>query len=72
MPQFAIWSDENDKELGLIHMGCQKNRFGQNFGTEAFRIDYDTLSIETLDEDFTSSEQVGSAESSIGKLLSTQ
>lgn len=68
--QFAIWSDENDKELGVIHMGCQKNRFGQNFGKEAFRIDYDTLRIETLNEDFTSSDQVGEAENSIENLLS--
>lgn len=67
--QFAIWSDDDDKELGLIHMGCQKNRFGPNFGTEAFRIDYDTLTIETMKEDFTSSSTVGAAEGSINKLL---
>jgi len=67
--QFAIWSDENDKELGIIHMGCQKNRFGQNFGKEAFRIDYDTLCIETMNEDFTSSDHVGDAENSIESLL---
>jgi replicative DNA helicase len=67
--QFAIWSDDNDKELGIIHMGCQKNRFGPNFGKEAFRIDYDTLCIETMNEDFTSSENVGSAEGSIEELL---
>jgi|TARA_R110000822_G_C15334915_1_gene495076 replicative DNA helicase len=67
--QFAIWSDENDKELGIINMGCQKNRFGKNFGRSAFRIDYDTLRIETMNEDFTSSDNVSSAESSIEKLL---
>jgi len=67
--QFAIWSDENDKELGIIHMGCQKNRFGQNFGKEAFKIDYDTLRIETMNEDFTSSDHVGETENSIESLL---
>jgi len=68
--QFAIWSDEHDKELGIIHMGCQKNRFGVNFGKEAFRIDYDTLSIETMNEDFTSSDSIGEAQGSIEDLLS--
>lgn len=67
--QFAIWSDEHDKELGILHMGCQKNRFGQNFGKEAFRINYDTLRIETLNEDYTSSDQIGEAENSIEGLL---
>jgi replicative DNA helicase len=67
--QFAIWSDDTDKDIGIIHMGCQKNRFGQNFGTEAFKMDYDTLSIETMSEDFTSSESGKAAEGSIEKLL---
>jgi replicative DNA helicase len=67
--QFAIWSDENDKELGIIHMGCQKNRFGANYGKEAFRVDYDTLKIETMNDDFTSSGHVNDAEDSISKLL---
>jgi hypothetical protein len=67
--QFAIWSDDSDKDLGIIHMGCQKNRFGQNYGNEAFKIDYDTLSIETMKEDFTSSHHVTDAESSISTLL---
>lgn len=67
--QFAIWSDESDKQMGIIHMSCQKNRFGQNFGKETFRIDYDTLSIETMQEDFTSSDNVGSAENSLETML---
>jgi len=67
--QFTIWSDDNDRELGIIHMGCQKNRFGPNFGREAFRIDYDTLRIETMNEDFTSSDNIGKAGHSIETLL---
>lgn len=67
--QFAIWTDEHDKDLGVIHLGCQKNRFGKNFGQETFSIDYDTLRIETLKEDFSSSGQVGEAEDSIENLL---
>jgi len=67
--QFAIWSDDSDKELGLIHIGLQKNRQGVNFGKETFRIDYNTLKIEELQSDFTSSTHVNEAEGSIESLL---
>jgi len=68
--QASIWSSDEDKELGIIHMGVQKNRFGVNFGKHAFRINYDTLAITDMKEDFTSSSHVGEAESSISKLMS--
>lgn len=44
--QISIWATEEDKNIGLIHLGMQKNRFGPNFGSKAFKIDYPTLSIE--------------------------
>ena len=50
-------------------MGVQKNRFGPNFGQTAFRIDYDTLSIDELEEEFTSNEQVNDASSSLEQML---
>ena len=34
-----------DNENGIIRLGLMKNRFGQNYGTNAFRIDYSTLTI---------------------------
>lgn len=67
--QAAISSNEADKELGIIHMSIQKNRFGLNYGKEAFRINYDTLTIETMEEDFTSSDHVGDAEDSLQDIL---
>ena len=67
--QAAIWSDDADKEMGIIHMGIQKNRFGVAHGTEAFRIVYGSLVIENMKEDFTSSEHIGEAESSLRDLL---
>jgi len=67
--QIALWSDESDKELGIIHMSMQKNRFGLNSGKEAYKIDYDTLIIENMTEDFASSSNVKEAEGSIGNLL---
>ena len=50
--QFGIWSDDKDRELGIIHMGIQKNRFGPNTGTTALKIDYNTLSISEINDDF--------------------
>jgi len=67
--QASIWSDDADKELGILHMGIQKSRFGENFGTHAFRIDYNTLAIDETDDDFTESNEVADAENTIDKLL---
>jgi len=36
---------DEDNENGIIRLGLMKNRFGQNYGTNAFRIDYSTLTI---------------------------
>jgi|688.fasta_scaffold180077_2 replicative DNA helicase len=43
--QFSIWSEEGDKQAGLIHLGIQKNRFGVNFGHTTLDIVYETLTI---------------------------
>lgn len=43
--QFSIWSEDGDKEAGLIHVGIQKNRFGPNFGHTTLDIVYETLTI---------------------------
>lgn len=42
---FSLWQEEEDGELGVIRMGVMKNRFGPNFGSNAMRIDYRTLTI---------------------------
>ena len=67
--QAAIWSSDEDKEMGIIHIGIQKNRFGINYGSEVFRINYVSLVIENMKEDFTSSEHIGEAETSLKELL---
>jgi replicative DNA helicase len=48
--QFPIWTDEQDFELGIIHMGITKNRFGSRGIHTQLKIDYPTLSISELDE----------------------
>jgi replicative DNA helicase len=68
--QMAVWSNENDKDLGILHVGFQKNRYGPNFGSKAFRIDYDTLSVfETDDDVLNNNSDLNSADSSIDSIL---
>lgn len=67
--QAAIWTSDADKELGIIHMGIQKNRFGVNHGKQAFKINYDNLIIESMDDDFSSSTFTSDTESSIESFL---
>jgi replicative DNA helicase len=48
----SIWQEDEDKELGVIHMGLIKNRFGPNFGSCAFRLKYDTLTLSETNPDY--------------------
>lgn len=51
--QFSIWSDENDKKIGIIHLGIQKNRFGENYGATQLKIDYNTLTLSEMPQNVT-------------------
>ena len=46
----SVFQNDEDKELGIVRLGMMKNRFGANYGTQAMRVDYNTL---TLSEDET-------------------
>lgn len=48
----SLWQDDEDRELGVINMGMQKNRFGPNFGHAAFKCNYDTLTLKETDPDY--------------------
>lgn len=69
--QFAVWSNETDKDLGVIHIGLQKNRFGPNFGNKALRIDYDTLRVYQANDDITSNKESLEADSTIESILNS-
>lgn len=56
--QLGIWCTDEDREAGILHVNLMKNRFGPNFGTTAFKIDYDTLYLEEYD----AGETVGAAD----------
>lgn len=47
--QFSIWTEEEDFELGLIHLGITKNRFGPRQCHTVLEIDYPTLSLSDPD-----------------------
>lgn len=53
----SLWQEEEDKELGVINMGFQKNRFGPNFGSAAFRCNYDTLTLKETNSDYFESDK---------------
>lgn len=48
--QFSIWTEAEDVELGIIHMGIVKNRFGPRQVHTQLKIDYPTLAISELDD----------------------
>jgi replicative DNA helicase len=47
--QFSIWSEEGDVELGQIHLGITKNRFGPRECKTTLEIDYPTLTLKDPD-----------------------
>ena len=68
--QFAIWSNDEDKELGIIHVGIQKNRLGPNYGTIALKIDYNTLAIDEDEDAYIENTQVNQAQNTLDKIIS--
>jgi replicative DNA helicase len=47
--QFSIWTEEEDFELGIIHLGITKNRFGPRECHTILNIDYPTLTLKDPD-----------------------
>ena len=43
--QFSIWTEEGDNELGIIHLGVMKNRFGPRDIATTLEIEYPTLTL---------------------------
>ena len=48
----SLWQEEEDRELGIINMGMQKNRFGPNHGHAAFKCNYSTLTLKETNVDY--------------------
>jgi hypothetical protein len=45
-----IWTEEGDSDLGIIHMGIEKNRFGPRQVYTHLNIDYPTLALTEPDD----------------------
>ena len=50
--QFSIWTEEGDNELGIIHLGIMKNRFGPRDIATTLEIDYTTLTLRESGKEF--------------------
>jgi replicative DNA helicase len=48
--QMSIWTEEGDSDLGIIHLGVEKNRFGPREVYTHLNIDYPTLSLTEPDD----------------------
>ena len=67
--QISIWTEAEDFELGIIHMGIQKNRFGPSFGSTVMKIDYNNLTLEEIpEEEIASSHEINSIDSTLDDL----
>lgn len=51
--QFSIWTEEGDNELGIIHLGIMKNRFGPRDVATTLEIDYPTLTLRESSNTYT-------------------
>jgi replicative DNA helicase len=73
----SLWQEEEDRELGIINMGMQKNRFGPNFGNGAFKCNYNTLTLKETNKDYfepddSSEDVVNNASNALSKLTNDE
>lgn len=68
--QFSIWTEEGDNELGIIHLGIMKNRFGPRDVATTLEIDYPTLSLKESSGEFTVASTRGTVSNDISNTLS--
>lgn len=69
---FSLWQTPTEKELGVLNMGIKKSRFGVNFGTRAFKIDYDTLAIDEMEDVFSNTESIQDTDDILTRLSGTK
>jgi replicative DNA helicase len=74
----SLWQEEEDRELGIINMGMQKNRFGPNFGSAAFKCNYNTLTLKETNSDYFAADEnstednVQNADNTLNKLINEE
>lgn len=74
----SLWREEEDIEMGIINMGLQKNRFGPNFGSAAFKCNYNTLTLKETNSDYfeadaeSSEDSIKSADRALNTLIDNE
>ena len=73
----SLWQDEESKELGVINMSFMKNRFGPNFGSAAFKCNYNTLTLKETNSDYfeadaSTEDSIKNADNTLNKLINEE
>ena len=68
--QFSIWTEEGDNELGIIHLGIMKNRFGPRDVATTLEIDYPTLSLKESSDSYSAGRAAAFSTNDITNTLS--
>jgi replicative DNA helicase len=66
--QFHIRRTEAEKELGLLTLSVEKSRFGKNWGSKSFRIDFDTLILVENEGIFENNDEMSESVSILDRL----
>ena len=67
--QIALWASEEDREMGLLHAGMQKSRFGARTGKNGtFNVDWDTLRLTESSDIILEGRELGNAHSILTSL----
>lgn len=67
--QISLWASEEDREMGLLHAGMQKSRFGPKTGKNGtFNIDWDTLKLTESNDSVFEGQELESAHSILESL----
>jgi replicative DNA helicase len=65
----SLWQEQEEKELGIINLGMQKNRFGANHGHCAFKVKYETLTLSETNPDYFATDSADSVVNSADSAL---
>lgn len=47
----SIWAMKEERDMNIVHLSMQKNRFGPNFGSTIIHVDYPTMTLNEPDDD---------------------
>lgn len=67
--QISVFSSDVDRANGIINLGMQKNRYGENFGHKPMMIDWTTLKVEEFEDEMEEEDgEIDSVDDALGDL----